>query len=145
MARNAKNSPKTIENSEKPIINPHKFKPEVKQLWLETYVDNGYNIKKACATVGISVSTFYRNLSSDPELRASLNETNDIALEAVLPVLLEALNSSDWGLKKWAVEQLKRSTKLTQHGLSELANKEGKSFNDQNFIFDFTKDNIKTK
>ncbi len=101
------------------------FTKELKQQFFEMYVDNGYNIRQTCADLGIAQSTFYDNLGRDDEFKQVFENTNEVALHAVQSTLLEAVNHEDWNIRRWAVERLMKSPKLSKMGLSETANVQG--------------------
>ena len=96
------------------------FTNDVKNQWLQEYVNNGYNIKTACAIVGISTNTFYAHLRADEAFKSAYEESNNIALNSVLSVLLEGLNHEDWNIRRWSVERLMKSSILKKYDLSEI-------------------------
>lgn len=114
---------------------PAEDTPVRKQEFLKEYAEN-FNIRQSCQNLNIHRSTIYKWFAADPQFKEAFDALNEAALNGVMSTLLEALYSEDWALRKWAVEQLKKS-RLLGH-LSELTN----NSNDNPNNINIDKDNI---
>ena len=89
-----------------------KFDKDVKECFLEAYIRLNFSVREACRFTKISLVTFYAHLQDDLDFKKDFDKINKTASNAVKHTILEALNHTDWSLKKWAVDTILKRNKL---------------------------------
>lgn len=111
-----------------------KFTKELKNDFLEAYVNNNFNIRIACEKVGISKFTYYRALTWDDDFRKKIELNRSVAKVLFQSSIMEGISVEDLTLRKDYLKLLPAGT------ISKILNFE--VVNDNTFLFELKKDDF---
>lgn len=72
---------------------------------LETALQNGFTIDKACEVSGIGRRTYYDWLKQDEEFTAQMERAKNWAVERARQVVVTAIQNGDSGVARWYLER----------------------------------------
>lgn len=98
------------------------FTQELQNSFIEAYIENNFNISKACEAVGISRVTYYYNVQRDFEF-AKMVEMSKVVYQSILrSAIMEGVLSTDLTVRKEYLKLLPANSFANLLGVEEVTN-----------------------
>ena|SRR3972149_895842 len=85
--------------------------------FVQAMKDNNFSVSKACASIDISRSTYYKWMESDPEFKQVMDDFREEFIDLAETVLVRAMKADDTDASKFILKHLAR-----KRGYAESSN-----------------------